>query len=122
MITDRLTIAAIFLAMAVPAAFPVALAAHEADSLRWSRTVMDGSRTGVTVPGSENTAVALGRVEGKTYYAPSRRVFRGGSVCRVAEAVIGAQNEMSVVKRVIGQVLPEERETKSRRCLNGATD
>lgn len=102
MITDRLTIAAIFLAMAVPAAFPVALAAHEADSLRWSRTVMDGSRTGVTVPGSENTVVALGRVEGKTYYAPSRRVFRGGSVCRVAEAVIGAQNEMSVVKRVIG--------------------
>ena len=102
MITNRLTIAAIFLAMAVPAAFPVALAAHEADSLRWSRTVMDGSRTGVTVPESENTVEALGKVEGRTYYAPSGRVFRGGSVCRVAEAVIGAQNEMSVVKRVIG--------------------
>ena len=37
MITDRLTIAAIFLAMAVPAAFPVALAAHEADPYSYNR-------------------------------------------------------------------------------------
>ena len=102
MITDRLTIAAIFLAMAVPAAFPVASAAHAADSVRWSRTVMDGTRTGVTVPGSENTVEALGKVEGRTYYAPSGRVFRGGSVCRVARTVIDAQPDMAAVKRVIG--------------------
>lgn len=71
------------------------------DVVRWSRAVMDGSRTGVTVPAATDVDKALGKVRGREYTAPSGRVFRGGSVVRVARAVIDAQPSMSPVKRVI---------------------
>ena len=67
----------------------------------WSRTVMDGSRTGVTVPAATDIDKALGKVSGRRYTAPSGRVFRGGSVVRVARTVIDAQAAMAPVKRVI---------------------
>ena len=37
----------------------------------WSRSRMDGSRTGVTCPGADNVDEALGRVDGRLYCAPN---------------------------------------------------
>lgn len=68
----------------------------------WSRSRMDGSRTGVTVPGADNVENALGKVAGAVYYAPNGRTFRGGSVPDVAGCVIAAQPAMAPVKEVVG--------------------
>lgn len=81
---------------------PVPVSAQDTGDMQWSRTVMDGSRTGVTVPASTDVEKALGAVKGNTYYAPSGKVFKGGTVARVAEAVIEAQPAMAPVKKVIG--------------------
>ena len=35
------------------------------DVVRWSRAVMDGSRTGVTVPAATDVDKALGKVRGR---------------------------------------------------------
>lgn len=89
----------------------ISLQSASAESLRvqrdssvmtWSRTLVDGSRTGVTVPSAGDPEKALGRVSGRRYYSPSGRVFRGGSVPKVARTVIDAQPAMAPVKRVIG--------------------
>lgn len=68
----------------------------------WSRTQMNGSRTGVSSPCAEDVTEALGRVEGKVYYAPSGKVFKGGCVTDAARIVIGAQPAMADVKEVVG--------------------
>lgn len=68
----------------------------------WSRSCMDGSRTGVTCPGADNIAEALGSVEGTVYHSPGGRVFKGGAVPEVAEVLIGVQPEMAPVKEVVG--------------------
>ena len=71
-------------------------------SYTWSRTRIDGSRTGVTSPSAENWEKALGTVKGKTYYSPSGKTFKGGTVSDVAEIVFAAQPAMAPVKRVVG--------------------
>ena len=81
---------------------PVPVSAQDTGDMQWSRTVMDGSRTGVTVPAATDVEKALGAVKENTYYAPSGKAFKGGTVARVAEAVIEAQPAMAPVKKVIG--------------------
>ena len=87
--------------LAASVSFSAVLQAQDNDDIRWSRTVMDGSRTGVTVPAATDIDKALGIVKGMEYTAPSGRVFKGGSVVRVARTVIDAQTAMAPVKRVI---------------------
>ncbi len=67
----------------------------------WNRTLMDGSRTGVTIPMLDNIDEALGTVNGKTYNAPNGRVYKGGSIVKIAKTVIDAQEIMAPVKEVI---------------------
>lgn len=75
------------------------LCAQQAD---WSRTMMDGSRTGCTPPGRDNVAEALGTVDGRVYTAPNGKVFKGGSAAKVAKAMLDAQPAMADVKQVVG--------------------
>ena len=97
-------------AAAVCAAFLMTAAAPMADArgrdkdveYSWSRTMMDASRTGVACPSADNVAEALGTVRGRSYFSPGGRVFRGGTVPRVASLVIGAQPVMAPVKKVVG--------------------
>ena len=87
--------------LAAAVSFAAVLQAQDNDGIRWSRTVMDGSRTGVAVPAATDIDKALGIVKGMEYTAPSGKVFKGGSVVRVARTVIDAQAAMAPVKRVI---------------------
>ncbi len=73
--------------------------------------MMDASRTGVTVPGENNITEALGTVKGKTYTAPNGRVYKGGSIPKVAKTVIEAQEIMAPVKKVIAYS-PETMESR----------
>ena len=99
------------LIMSVAAAmmFPAMTAAQHRDDFHWSRTIMDGSRTGVTPPASD-VGAALGTVKGRKYTAPSGRVFKGGAIVKVAGTVIAAQTEMAPVKEVIASS-PESMES-----------
>ena len=74
-----------------------------AQGVSWNRTMMDGSRTGCTSPLSDNVEQSIGVVKGRRYYAPNGRVFRGGTVGKVARVVLEAQPSMAVVKTVIGR-------------------
>ena len=73
-----------------------------AQQFAWKTVEMDGSRTGCSAPGADNVEEALGRVEGRSYYAPNGRVYRKGSVPRVAATVIAAQPAMADLKQVVG--------------------
>ncbi len=88
------------------------LAFGQGGDFQWRRTVMDASRTGVTMPAADNVAEALGTVRGRTYTAPNGRVYKGGSTLKVAKTVIAAQETMAPVKRVIAHA-PEAMETHS---------
>lgn len=68
----------------------------------WSRSCMDGSRTGVTCPGADNIEQALGRVEGSVYYSPGGKTFKNGSTPAVASVLIRVQPQMAQVKEVVG--------------------
>ena len=77
------------------------LNAQELD-MKWDRTHMDGSRTGATAPNAEIVRQALGEVRDGVYYAPNGKVFKKGSIVKVAELLIDAQPEMAFVKEYIG--------------------
>lgn len=79
----------------------------QARDFKWKRDAIDGSRTGVTVPGKDNVKEALGEVSGDTWTSPSGRVFKGGGAPKVAALVIAAQPAMSIVKEVVGYA-PED--------------
>lgn len=68
----------------------------------WTKTSMNGSRTGVGVPAADGFEKTLGRVCGKTYYAPNGKVYKGGTIGKVAKAVLAAQPTMAEVKKVVG--------------------
>lgn len=68
----------------------------------WSRSVMDGSRTGVECPSADNAVEALGYVKGRKYHSPSGKVYRSRTVSKTAELVIAAQPPMAPVKKVVG--------------------
>ncbi|MCD8313585.1 MAG: hypothetical protein LUC24_05430, partial [Bacteroidales bacterium] len=84
----------------------------QSSDFQWKRTLMDASRTGVTMPAADNVAEAVGTVKGRTYTAPNGRVYKGGSTVKVAKTVIAAQETMAPVKRVIAYA-PEAMETHS---------
>lgn len=92
---------AVCLAVTVPEAAAVC-----ADTCRvsysWHRDRIDGRRTGVSSPSADNVTEALGSVSGNKYYAPSGKIFKGGSVAAAAALVIDAQPVMAPVKQVIG--------------------
>lgn len=71
-------------------------------SYSWHRDRIDGRRTGVSSPSADNVTEALGSVSGNKYYAPSGKIFKGGSVAAAAALVIDAQPVMAPVKQVIG--------------------
>ena len=69
----------------------------------WRKVLMDGHRTGCTVPSKDETEKALGRMEGKVFVSPSGKTFRSGTAAsKTAEIVIAAQPAMARVKEVIG--------------------
>ncbi len=79
---------------------PAAVFAGDGD-WHWKRVLMDGTRTGVTVPAENNVSEALGTVRGNTYTAPNGKVYKGGSLPKIAKTVIAAQETMAPVKKVI---------------------
>lgn len=79
----------------------------QAEDMKWKRDRMDGSRTGCVVPKATDIQKALGSVKGCTYYAPNGKVYKGGTIAKVADLVIKAQPVMAPVKEVIGYS-PEE--------------
>lgn len=98
--------ATLLLAALIPAAQADGRGAGKQESgkitFSWSRSRMDGSRTGVTCPGADNVNEALGRVDGRLYRAPNGKTFKGGSVPEVASVLIGVQPAMAPVKKVVG--------------------
>jgi len=79
--------------------FPLLAGAQE---VKWSRTTMDGSRTGCSAPGTDNVAEALGSVKGNKYAAPNGRCYKGGTVAAVAKDLISVQPAMADVKSHLG--------------------
>ena len=93
-----------FMLTACLAAIPVVSlnAADDDFRIEWSRTRMDGSRTGCVSPSADDIASTIGTVKGKTYCSPGGKVYRGGTAAAVASVVLDAQPEMAPVKKVIG--------------------
>lgn len=85
----------------------LAVTPTQARDFKWKRDAMDGSRTGVTVPGKDNVKEALGEMSGGVWTSPSGKIFRSGSAPKVAALVIAAQPSMSIVKEVVGYA-PED--------------
>lgn len=83
--------------------FSMAMDFAVGQTMTWSKTVMDGSRTGCRAPGADDVTEALGSVTGGVYAAPSGAVFRDGCVVRVAKTVLDAQPAMAPVKKVVGR-------------------
>ena len=98
----------VMVAMAAGQVFAAAPVAGQAgdgnDGVRveWSRLAIDGSRTGCVSPSAEDIDESVGKVKGRTYYAPNGRVYKGGSIAGVASVVLAAQPVMAPVKKVIG--------------------
>ncbi len=67
----------------------------------WTRTQVNGSRTGVTASNAGNVEQALGRMKGKKYIAPNGKKFRKGVTPMVASLLLDAQAEMSDLKQVV---------------------
>lgn len=101
MVKDEMMIRKFIVAASASLALAALASAQEFD-FRWTLTPMDASRTGVKAASAENVSEAMGEVRGHRYHAPNGRVFRKGSVCRVAGIMLAAQPEMAEVKEVIG--------------------
>lgn len=76
----------------------VSLSAQE---MTWTRSKMDGSRTGVRASSAADVPEAMGKMQGKKYVSPSGKVFRGGVTPKVAKVLLDAQDEMASVKEPI---------------------
>lgn len=87
----------------------------QARTYSWKRTLMDGSRTGVTAPGANNVTEALGTVRGNIYIAPSGKRFKGGVTPGVAAMLTGVQDDMARVKEVIAYA-PRAMERNAPEC------
>ncbi len=70
--------------------------------MEWSRTIMDGSRTGVKPVTVENIEAALGTFDGGTYVAPNGRCFESGTTPQVARLMMDVQPRLKDLKEVIG--------------------
>ena len=93
-------LAAVFCMMVFPSAWLAA--GDDGFRMEWSRTVMDGSRTGCVSPSADNVPETVGRVKGRKYFSPRGKVYKGGTAYAVASVVLDAQPVMAPVKKVIG--------------------
>ena len=73
-----------------------------AQTYTWKLEPVKGLKTGVKASNTENVEETMGRVEGRKFYAPNGKVFKGGSVWKVAKLMLEAQPEMADVKTVVG--------------------
>ena len=73
-----------------------------AQSYDWKKIPADASRTGVSIPGTDNITEALGYMKNGVYVAPSGRRYRG-TVANVAQILMEAQQEMAPVKAFVGR-------------------
>ncbi|MBQ9477395.1 MAG: 5'-nucleotidase C-terminal domain-containing protein [Bacteroidales bacterium] len=73
-----------------------------AQSYDWKKIPADASRTGVSIPGTENISEALGTIRNGVYTAPNGRRYRG-TVAWVAQILMEAQIEMAPVKELVGR-------------------
>lgn len=89
--------------VALSCAVPVSVAADDGGmNFGWSRVLMDGSRTGCVSPSADDADKSIGKVRGRTFYAPNGKVYKGGTAAAVASVVLEAQPAMAQVKQVIG--------------------
>lgn len=70
--------------------------------ISWAKEQVDGHRTGVVASNASNVEESMGHVQGKVYYAPNGKKFRGGATRDVAKLLLDAQPAMAQVKEVIG--------------------
>lgn len=70
--------------------------------VKWEQAPMDGHRTGVTIPSTDNVDEALGTFKGKTYIAPNGKKYRKGATPQAARLMREAQPAMAFVKEYIG--------------------
>ena len=75
--------------------------------ISWSRTLMDGSRTGVKAVTGPDAEAALGRFEDDAYVTPNGQRFVDGALPEVAAALMEVQPKMSALKERVG-FCPEE--------------
>ena len=68
----------------------------------WEGHKVDGHRTGVVASNAANVPQAMGVVENGVYTAPNGKVFEGGSIVGVAQAMLDVQPAMAELKQVIG--------------------
>ena len=82
-------------------------------SYTWEKFVMDAGRTGVTAPGADNVAEALGTVNDSCYISPNGRMWPvGSSTYAVAADLIAVQPQMSRLKAVVAQSAREMNQTQ----------
>ena len=96
-----LFVSALLMLLGVGRAIKIAMDSDKT-TIKWHRTVMDGSRTGVKSVTVDNVDTALGTFDDETYVAPSGAKFTGGATPEVAAALIEVQPKMAALKQVIG--------------------
>lgn len=74
-----------------------------AQTFHWETVPVRGRLTGVRASNTENVEQTMGKVAGRTFYAPNGRRYRGGVVWKAARLMIEAQPGMADIKTVIGR-------------------
>ena len=85
-----LFVSALLMLLGVGRAIKIAMDSDKT-TIKWHRTVMDGSRTGVKSVTVDNVDTALGTFDDETYVAPSGAKFTGGATPEVAAALMEVQ-------------------------------
>ena len=88
---------------AAVAAMSLALTLSQAQeyTVKWKKTMMDASRTGVKISSADDVKASMGEIRGTKYYAPNGKVFKKGVTPKVARVMLDAQPEMADVKQVV---------------------
>ena len=88
---------------AAVAAMSLALTLSQAQeyTVKWKKTMMDASRTGVKIASADDVKESMGEMRGTKYYAPNGKVFKKGVTPKVARVMLDAQPEMADVKQVV---------------------
>lgn len=102
MVKNEIIVRALATGVAVLAALSVSAQDYRQDyRVEWTRTRMDGSRTGVEFASASNVKEAMGEVKGRKYYAPNGKVYKKGVTRKVAKTLLDVQPEMAEVKQVV---------------------
>lgn len=96
-----LVISALLMLLGVGRAIKIAIDSNKT-TVKWHRTVMDGSRTGVKSVTVDNIDTALGTFDDEAYIAPNGVRFTEGVTPEVAAALMEVQPKMASLKQVIG--------------------